>query len=468
MPLSLRARLALVFTTGFAVLLGLGALGLSLHLGRSYRRDFDRGVTDAARSAGALFQMDRLDFGTASATVQHVVVELAYGDRTLVAFDSAGRFLAASQQVRDIPYFNDVPAAGPVGQLETLTLREGPARVMRIPLPGAMVAVAMSTLPLERRLVRLKRSLATVLPLVLVLGALAGAWSSGLVLRPIVRVAEAAERAGREVEQGATRFSRVPPEGAEDELSTLTTAFNLLLERLGGALERERGVADRQRRFLADVAHELRTPVAILRSEAEVALRGPGGEAQYREALERIALEASEMGTLVGDLLLIARSDTHALRPAHEPLYLDDLVTPVLARAQRLPQAAGRELRHGSEFEAAPVAGDRAMLERALLALVHNALLHAPGAAVEVSTGSNGGPGRRESWLTVRDFGPGINPEDRARIFERFARGRTTATGTGLGLAIARSIAEAHGGSLTLEPVAPGAAFTLRLPAREG
>ncbi len=463
-PLGLRVRLALVFTTGFAVLMGLGALGLYLHLGRGYHRDFDHSLLDAGRGVRALFDEDRIEFGTSMATAAHVVGELAYGDRTLVAFDSNGTLLTTSQRFPDEPYFNDAPARGPLERPFTLQLRDGPARILRVPVEGVEVVIAMSTLPLERRLVRLRRSLTTVLPLILVLGALAGAWSSGLVLRPIVRVAESAERIGDEVEAGTPAISRLPAHPAGDEITTLTDSLNLLVDRLEGALERERGVVERQRQFLADVAHELRTPVAILRSEAEVTLRGGEDPVLYRQALERIATEADELGVLVGDLLLIARGDTHALKPAQERLYLDDLVAPVLARVRALPQARDRELRHG-EFEAAPVLGDRGMLERALMVLVHNALVHAPGSPVEVSTGTAGSNGRQSAWLRVRDFGPGIPPDQRDKVFERFARGRTAGPGTGLGLAIARSIAEAHGGTVSYDPAEPGAAFTIRLPA---
>ena len=463
-PLGLRVRLALVFTTGFAVLLGLGALGLYFHLARGYHRDFDHSLVDAGRGVRALFAEDRVEFGTSMATAAHVVGELAYGDRTLVAFDSSGTLLTTSQKFPDEPYFNDAPALGPVERPFTRQLREGPARILRVPVEGVEVVIAMSTLPLERRLVRLRRSLVTVLPLVLVLGALAGAWSAGLVLRPIVQVAEAAERIGDDVEAGAPVIARLPPHPAGDEITTLTESLNLLVGRLEGALERERGVAERQRQFLADVAHELRTPVAILRSEAEVTLRGAADPVAYRQALGRIATEADELGILVSDLLLIARGDSNALKPAHERLYLDDLVAPVLARARALPLAAGRELRHG-EFEAAPVLGDRGMLERAVMVLVHNALVHAPGSPVEVSTGTTGSNGDQTAWLRVRDYGPGIPADQRDRVFERFARGGTAGPGTGLGLAIARSIAEAHGGTVAYDAAEPGAAFTIRLPA---
>ncbi len=464
-PLGLRIRLSLVFTAGFAVLMGLGALGIFLYLARGYRRDFDHALMDAGRGAQSIFRLDRPEFGTTSAAATHIVSELVYGDRTIVAFDSLGQVITTSRRFPDEPYFNDVPASGPLGRPVTLQLRDGPARIIRVPLDDKVeLAIAMSTLPLQYRLSRITRSLATILPIILVLGAVFGASAAKLVLRPIIRVAESAERIGNEVAAGAVRFDRLPAHAAGDEITTLTDAFNLLIERLSTALEWERGVAQRQRQFLADAAHELRTPVAILRSEAEVTLRGEGDVRLYRQALERIAAEANELGLLVGDLLLIARGDANAILPARQRIYLDDVVNQALSRARAHPAATGHELRRG-EFEAAPVDGDPALLERAILVLIHNAMIHAPGSAIEVSTGTVSGGDGRWSWVTVRDFGPGIPPDQRERIFERFARLNSAAPGTGLGLAIARSIVEAHGGRLTLDAVSPGASFTARIPA---
>jgi two-component system OmpR family sensor kinase len=465
MGLGLRARLAFVFALGFAVLLGLGALGFYLHLGREYRRDFDRSLLDAARGARALFQLDRPEYGTATNTVTHIVSELVYGDRTLVAYDSLGRALAASPRFPDEPWFNDAPPDAPTDRPAVRTLRDGPAKVVRVILDdGVQVVIAMSTLPLERRMARLVASLLTVLPLILVLGAIAGAWGSALVLRPIVDVARSADRVGQAVERGAWRFEALPVREPDDELRTLTVAFNRLVARLGGALERERGIAERQREFLAEVAHELRTPIAILRSEAEVAIRPGAGPGAEREALERIAGEAAEMGRLVDDLLLVARGDVDRIEPIREQLYLDDVVNTALARARRLPEAKGREIRLG-EFEAAPAVGDPGLLERALLVLLTNALVHAPGAPVEVSAGITNGAAPARAWITVRDYGPGVPPEAREQIFERFARLDPGAPGTGLGLPIAQAIAKAHGGEITLEAAKPGAAFTLWVPA---
>ena len=264
--------------------------------------------------------------------------------------------------------------------------------------------------------------------------------------------------------QGATRFDRLPAPVANDEVATLTRAFNLLVDRLSVALERERALAGRQRRFLADAAHELRTPVTILRSEAEVTLRGDADLAGYRRALEHIVLEANELGNLVADLLLLARDDAGAIAPVRQPFYLDDTANRVLRRIRVLPAAAGHEFRRG-EFEAAPVVGDPSLVERALFALVHNALCHAPGSTVELSTGATNGGQPEGSWVRVRDDGPGIPTDLREQAFERFARLRTGTPGSGLGLAIARAIVQAHGGTLILEETTVGASFLMRFPA---
>jgi len=463
-PLSLRARLALVFASGFALLLSLGALVLYLRLARSYNRDFDLSLRDGARAALSIWRIDRPEFASPEAAVAHVVGELVYGDRTVVAFGRTGQPLAVSQRIPDRPYFDDVRPTMPLDAPITLTLRDGEARVLRARLvEGIELILAMDTTPLEHRLAKLRIALFTGLPLILVIGALLGAWGSGIVLRPVVDVARAAERIGQEVADGAREFTRVPPRTAGDELTTLTGALNLLIDRLGAALTQERGVAERQRRFLADAAHELRTPVAILRSEAEVALRSKDGTAGYREALQRIATESGELGALVSDLMLVARSDADALTPRPERVYLDDLVNHAVARARLLPGGTTTEFRR-EEFEAAPALGDPGLLERAILVLLHNALVHAPGSAVVLASGIEDRSGREWAWLSVRDFGPGIPTAERERIFERFSRLDPGAPGTGLGLPIARAIAEAHGGTLTLEEQTPGAGFTLRIP----
>ena len=461
-PLALRARLALVFASSFALLLILGGVALYWQLGSGYQRDFDHGLEDGIRAARSILALDRPEYPTRESAVTHVVGELIYGDRTIVAFAPDGSVLTASRRIPDHPYFDDVRPTVPLEVPTTVVLKAGEARVLRARLAeGIELVMALDTSALQHRLAKLRLALFTGLPLILIVGGVLGAWGSGLVLRPVVEVARAAERVGQEVAEDAIAFTRVPRRTAGDELTVLADALNLLIDRLSDALARERGVSERQRRFLADAAHELRTPVAILRSEAEVTLKGNGGETEYREALGRIAREAEGLSQLVSDLLLIARNDSDALMSRRERVYLDDLANVVIARAGKLPQASGREFRW-ADFEEAPVMGDPALLERAILVLVHNALVHAAGPVV-LSSGVKQEGGRDWSWLMVRDFGPGIPPGEQDRIFERFARLDRESTGAGLGLAIARAIAEAHGGALRLLETTPGAGFVLQL-----
>jgi signal transduction histidine kinase len=460
--LTLRARLALVFGSTFALLLLAGGALLYYQLVRGYVRDFDHDLRDGIRSARSVLSLDRPEFPTKAEAVIHTVGELIYGDRTIVAFRPGGAVLAVSRRIPDHPQFEDVPLTIPVDQPVTLALREGEARALRAPMTeGIDLILALDTAPLQHQMARLRMALFTGLPFILILGGVLGAWASGLVLRPVVDVARAAEQVGHEVASGSAGFTRLPTRETDDELSVLTESLNLLIGRLADALTEERRVAGQQRQFLADAAHELRTPVAILRSEAEVALKS-GTEADAREALTRIGAESISLSQLVADLLLMARSDAGALAAKRERVYLDDLASTVMSRAARLPQAAGREIR-GEQFEEAPVLGDPVLLERAILVLVHNALVHGSG-TVHLGSGIREEGGKEWCWLSVRDEGAGVPIEARERIFERFSRVERGSAGAGLGLAIARSIAEAHGGTLTLTDATPGAEFLLRIP----
>ncbi|HSB53919.1 MAG TPA: HAMP domain-containing sensor histidine kinase [Gemmatimonadales bacterium] len=459
--LTLRARLALVFAGTFALLLLAGGALLYYQLVRGYVRDFDHDLRDGVRAARSVLSLDRPEFPTRDQAVVHTIGELIYGDRTIVAFRPGGAVLAVSRRIPDHPQFDDVPLTLPVEEPTTLDLREGQARAVRAPLSEDIdLILALDTAPLQHQMARLRMALFTGLPFILIVGGVLGAWGSGVVLRPVVDVARAAEQVGQEVASGSVGFTPLPPRDADDELATMTESLNLLISRLAGALAEERRVAEQQRQFLADAAHELRTPVAILRSEAEVALKS-GSPADARAALSRIAAESISLSELVGDLLLMARSDAGALSARKERVYLDDLASTVMSRAARLPQAAGREIR-GDQFEEAPVLGDPVLLERAILVLVHNALVHGAG-PVHLSSGVRSEGGKQWCCLTVRDEGAGIPPEARARIFERFSRLDRGSAGAGLGLAIARSIAEAHGGSLILTDTTPGAEFQLRI-----
>ena len=292
------------------------------------------------------------------------------------------------------------------------------------------------------------------LPVVLAIGVAGGRWLGRHGLRPLTTMAAQA----RAITEHTTESRlNVPP--VNDELSQLGESFNHVLARLGHALAE-------QRRFMADASHELRTPVSIIRTAAEVTLSRPTREAEeYREALDAIAQQSGRLGRLVDDMLVLARADAGGY-----PMSTTDVDLGEIARASVRDltlQASERQIVMTSDVPlAAFVRGDEALLRRTIVNLLQNAIIYTPvGGRAGVKLSGDG----ETVELRVWDSGPGIAPEDQARVFERFVRldPARGGGGAGLGLAIARWIVDAHGGSLLLEKSGPGGSvFLLRLPAR--
>ncbi len=279
-------------------------------------------------------------------------------------------------------------------------------------------------------------------PIALLLATLAGYGLAGLSLRPVESMrrraaAISAERPGE----------RLPVPQTRDEVERLGETLNAMLARLEAALERERT-------FVADAGHELRTPLALLRTELELALRHGEGEVELKDALRRSSAEVDRLTQLAESLLLIARSDRGHLELRLEELELGELLASTVTRFEWRAKEAGRPV----SADSAPglrLRGDRMRLEQALGNLVENALRHG-GGAVTLSAGAAGGT----IELHVRDEGEGFPPDFVAEAFTRFARpqqGRSRA-GSGLGLSIVRTIAEAHGGSAHAVNLAGGGA----------
>jgi signal transduction histidine kinase len=230
------------------------------------------------------------------------------------------------------------------------------------------------------------------------------------------------------------------------------------------SLAGQRASLRRQREFAADASHELRTPLTVIRSSVEHLRRHADQPVStVGDALVDIDAEVQQLTTLVDDLLLLARSDSGAITLERVPLHLDDVAAEAVAALVQPAAAAGVRLEVDPEPAAA--VGDPARLRQLVTILVDNAIRHSPrGASVRVvvrpSTGT-GGPA-----LAVEDAGPGVAPEDRQRVFDRFWRAPDApAGGTGLGLAIARWIAEHHGGTISVDrSAAGGARFEVRLP----
>jgi two-component system OmpR family sensor kinase len=254
---------------------------------------------------------------------------------------------------------------------------------------------------------------------------------------------------------------RLLVQNSADELGRLATTFNRLLDRLDQAFEQ-------QRRFIADASHELRTPVAILRGEAEVAISQPSrSPAEYRESLVVLHQEAKRLAKIVEDLFTLTRADSGQYPLSLQDFYLDELITECARSVRAL--ADGKQI--SVVVEAEPelqICADEPLLRRMLLNILDNAIKYTPaGSSVSLSCRTvNSGV-----EIVVADNGPGIPVPLQSRIFERFfrvdlARSRgTNEGGAGLGLSIARWIVEAHDGRLELSRSdAAGSTFTALLP----
>ncbi len=312
---------------------------------------------------------------------------------------------------------------------------------------GYEVRVGQSLIRVQTVYRRLRANLVSALLLMSSLGAAAAYLVAARALAPVSRIAERAHLLG------IAGDGLLPRTGNEDEIDQLATVLNELIER-------QRAEVVRVLRLSADAGHAMRTPLAAIRGNLELAAARASGEAadEIGMALEQI----DELASAVNGLLLLERLD-HA--PA-DALVLERIDLCALARkvvdAYRV-LAQERGISVELRCTAAPVDGDTEQLQRALLNLLDNALRHTPNGGrieIEVETGDG------RMFLRVRDSGPGIAAEDLERVFERFySRPSVGGTGTGLGLPIARAIARAHGGELRASsPAAGGALFELELP----
>ncbi|HVP30241.1 MAG TPA: ATP-binding protein [Myxococcota bacterium] len=328
-------------------------------------------------------------------------------------------------------------------------------RVVTQRSPAGIAQVAVYARSFERNVQYVGRIFLVAIPAVIVLSGLAGWWLARTSLRPIAEIAATARRIS-----GANLDERVPRSGTGDELDRLAATLNDTFARLQHSLERTRG-------FAGDAAHELRTPLAALRSQIEVTLEKERTHDEYRSALAGVSGEVERMALSVQAMLRLARSEA-GLDPARRvDVPLATLLAEVAGFFEPVAEDHGVILRVGP-LPDATVPGDPEWLHQLFANLLHNAIRYTPAGGV---VSLDGEARADEVAVHVRDTGPGIPPEEQDRVFERFHRGgtRPDRPGTGLGLPIAREIARAHGGAIELasEP-GRGATFTVRLPRSPG
>jgi two-component system OmpR family sensor kinase len=287
-----------------------------------------------------------------------------------------------------------------------------------------------------------------------VLALLAGLFVSERAMSPIKELTAAA----REIRRTRDPRMRLPHPEAEDEIAELARTLEGMLAALDAAQSDTQAMLDRQREFVADASHELRTPLTSVLANLDLLAEELDGE--QSETAEAALRSTRRMRRLVGDLLLLARADARRENP-RRPTDVGQVV--IEAAAELGPMAEHHEL--SVSTEPAMVDGVRDELHRLVLNLMENALRHTPpGTFVHASVTRIG----EEVVIEVADDGPGIPSELAPRVFDRFVRnGRDGGKGSGLGLAIVRSVAQAHGGTVELEPPLDGVGtrFVIRLPA---
>ena len=315
----------------------------------------------------------------------------------------------------------------------------------------AYLADGVDARALRESISRLRTSLLIVLPVLLVGSVWLGYWLAGRALAPLVAVASSlAEIKPRDLSR------RLAPASIDDELGRLIRAINALLQRV------ERGSA-MERRFAADAAHELRTPLAVLRTGIEVVLRRDRTAAEYEQALNTALRDTTAVCALADDLLALSRFD-HESSLSDDSIDLGELTEEVIDTLE--PLMATKHLRiETSLTSTAKVQGNRDHLRRVVTNLLDNALKFTPeagriGVALESSNG--------RVKLRVVDSGPGLDEKDLPLVFERFFSGRSgrIESGKGLGLSLCREIVELHGGEISAsnQPCG-GAEFVVVLPA---
>jgi signal transduction histidine kinase len=434
-------QLTLAFASVMAILLAATGVLIYVQFAHDLDRRLDAELIDRGRTVLAL-QSD----GASAAEV----VDLT-GEALSQVFAADGRVLASTRRVRGSRLLTAGQARraldGPLLVHAEGVQGDDGARVRAVALSdrSRVVAIGESLRPREESLHRLAIRLAVTLPAALLLASLAGLQVAKAAMRPVERMRARAAAIG-----ASDLHERLPVPDTGDELARLAATLNELLGRIEGAMERER-------RIVGDASHELRTPISVLRTRLEVALRGGGDDpAALRDALSAALADAERLSRLADDLLVLARADQGRLPLRREPLDVQEVLERAAQRHRAPAGAAGRALEvHVDVAGGAVVLADPDRVAQALDNLVVNALRYGGGAIELRARRAPGGVA-----LVVADHGCGFPADFVDRAFERFSQadegdGRA---GSGLGLALVEAIARAHGGRAAVGVRAGGGA----------
>jgi two-component system, OmpR family, sensor kinase len=480
---SVRARLTIWYSGVLALaLILLSAFSFFLYA-RNLSQRTDNSLMDLSDAFATTFNAEVLDqsgLDRVKNAAQQAMIEHRFSGSAFVLTDTAGNVILSSlelpsqgkekekekgkvnPEVFSSQQFHDLAVQGASGRAfdtvhGTLHGFRGFARPLFAMGNTYSLVLLQSRHPQEEMLEDIRNTFLGAIPIVLLFATAGGYFLARKSLAPVAAMASQAQGMG-----AANLRDRLSVANQRDELGQLARSFNQLLDRLEESFER-------QRRFISDASHELRTPVAILRGETEVTLakenRSPE---EYREALDVMRDESQRLSHIIEDLFTLTRADAGQYPLTLQDFYLDELVTELVRHARSLALAKNISLTSSIEPEL-PVHGDEALIRRLLLNLLDNSFKYTPpGGCVIVECRKHD----KEISLSVIDSGTGIPKDLHDRVFERFfrvdkARSRADSDtgGAGLGLSIARWIAEAHHGRLELtRSDASGTTFTAYLP----
>jgi heavy metal sensor kinase len=449
-----RLRLTLWYLGCFAVLFSALTAGLYGVLSRAMVGRLDESLVSQAATAAALFQDE---------------MEESHGDVAVSAHEVVSNMRLQVSKVAILAGARPLAASGPF-DAAAIVRRAGDADASSFEIANTRVAIthmqvngdtfaAIAAEPLDgvaADLAAVRHALFLALPLILALAGAGGYWFARRNLAPLDAMAAQAARI-----TANNLDARLEIGSAAAELTTLAASFNELLARIDQSFEG-------MRRFVADASHELRTPVAVIRGEADVVLSHDRSAPEYRESLAIILDESRRLSLLVDDLLNLARADAGRVKLRTQPFYWNDLLSDCCRSMQSIAAARRIHLayRAAPDMPDLPFDGDEELLRRMTLNLLDNAIRYTPpGGRVSAELEARAGG----VMLRISDTGIGIAAEAVPHVFERFfradkARSRESG-GFGLGLAIVKWIAESHRGVVELasQPGA-GSVFTVTLP----
>jgi heavy metal sensor kinase len=465
---SVRTRLTLWHVAILALLLIAVSASLYTLLRQNFYRTADGILESVASATVSILGKELSESGLDELAARDAVKTLNFPNYTLAIFDAQGDLLAEKPVGAGdrIALFRETALPDGVVELYTVSLKGGPEELQRVaalrkkldPVGRTYTVVASRSLtPLLGELNTDRWILSLSVLTGLLLAGLGGWFLSKKSLEPVLEMSQYAHRIGAE-----NLDQRLPIINPRDELGRLAVTFNDLLSRLSSAFAL-------QRQFMAEASHQLRTPLSVIRLTGSVTLeKEERTQEEYRAALMTIDEQSRRLSKIVEDMFLLARSDARHLTIQARPFYLDELLVETARAANVLGKSKNVtvDVRHPQEC---PCVGDEELLRQMILNLLDNAIRHSKNEGhVELKLEHVNG----QYTISVTDEGDGIPVGAKSHIFERFFRAEASCgragnfgSGTGLGLPIARSIAEAHRGSLSLaHSDSSGTTFVAILP----